>query len=98
MGGGPSSRRVNKALTPCAVRWISCRVAGPLGEKAAAHIREAARSMAQAKKVAMWVLVIFVIYTIITSPVRAAELVQQGFIGISDAAKAVGAFMTGLVR
>ncbi|MEV7123528.1 MULTISPECIES: hypothetical protein [Kitasatospora] len=54
--------------------------------------------MAQAKKVAMWIVVIFVIYTIITSPVRAAELVQSGFVGISDAAKAVGSFMTGLVR
>ncbi|BAJ29530.1 MULTISPECIES: hypothetical protein [Kitasatospora] len=54
--------------------------------------------MAQAKKVAMWILVIFVIYTIITSPDRSADLVKSGFVGISDAAKAVGSFMTGLVR
>lgn len=54
--------------------------------------------MAQAKKVGMYLLLIFVIYTIITSPNRAAELVQQGFVGISDAAKAIGTFMTGLVK
>ncbi|MER8186701.1 hypothetical protein [Kitasatospora sp. NPDC094015] len=54
--------------------------------------------MAQAKKVGMYLLLIFVIYTIITSPTRAAELVQSGFVGISDAAKAVGTFMTGLVK
>ena len=54
--------------------------------------------MAQAKKIGMYLLLIFVVYTIINSPARAAELVQQGFIGISDAAKAVGTFMTGLVK
>lgn len=53
--------------------------------------------MAQAKKIGMWMLLIFVIYTVINSPTRAAELVQSGFVGVSDAAKAVGAFMTGLV-
>ncbi|GAA5004377.1 hypothetical protein GCM10025734_42630 [Kitasatospora paranensis] len=56
-----------------------------------------ARPMAQAKKIGMYLLLIFVIYTIITSPTRAAELVQSGFVGISEAAKAVGTFMTGLV-
>jgi len=54
--------------------------------------------MAQAKKVGMYVLVIFVGYTIIHSPARAAELVQSGFEGISEAAKAIGEFMTGLVK
>jgi hypothetical protein len=39
-----------------------------------------------------------VLYTIITSPVRAASLVQTGFQGISDAAKAVGTFMSNLVK
>ncbi|KJK57130.1 hypothetical protein [Saccharothrix sp. ST-888] len=57
-----------------------------------------AGAMAQAKKIGMYLLLIFVIYTIITSPTRAAELVQSGFVGISDAAKAVGTFMTGLVN
>ncbi|MEV0187589.1 hypothetical protein ACFC26_13425 [Kitasatospora purpeofusca] len=54
--------------------------------------------MAQAKKIGMVLLLIFVLYTIITSPTRAAELVQLGFEGISNAAKAIGTFMTGLVK
>ena len=54
--------------------------------------------MAQARKVGMYLLLIFVGYTIIHSPARAAELVQSGFVGISDAAKSVGAFMAGLVK
>ena len=54
--------------------------------------------MGQAKKIAMYILVIFVLYTIITSPVRAASLVQVGFTGISNAAKAVGTFMSSLVK
>ena len=54
--------------------------------------------MAQAKKIGMWLLLIFVIYTIITSPVRAADLVQVGFTGISHAAKAFGTFMSNLIK
>ncbi|MFD8316343.1 hypothetical protein [Kitasatospora purpeofusca] len=46
----------------------------------------------------MVLLLIFVLYTIITSPTRSAELVQLGFEGISNAAKAIGTFMTGLVK
>lgn len=38
------------------------------------------------------------LYTIINSPARAAELVQIGFEGISDAAKGIGDFMTELVK
>jgi len=52
----------------------------------------------QAKKLAMYILVIFVLYTIIDSPVRAASLVQVGFTGISNAAKSVGTFMSNLVK
>jgi hypothetical protein len=54
--------------------------------------------MAQAKKISMYVLVVFVLYTIITSPARAADLVQIGFQGISDAAQGVGEFMTQLIN
>ncbi len=54
--------------------------------------------MGQAKKLAMYILVIFVLYTIIASPIRAANLVQVGFTGISTAAKAVGTFMSNLVK
>jgi hypothetical protein len=55
-------------------------------------------AMGQAKKLAMYILVIFVLYTIIDSPVRAASLVQVGFTGISNAAKSVGTFMSNLVK
>lgn len=54
--------------------------------------------MAQAKKVVSYMLVVFVLYTIITSPQRAADLVQIGFEGISSAAQGVGEFMTSLVN
>lgn len=54
--------------------------------------------MGQAKRIVTWAIVIFVVYTIITSPVRAADLVQVGFTGISNAAKAVGTFMSSLIK
>ncbi|MFI0775465.1 hypothetical protein [Streptomyces sp. NPDC021212] len=54
--------------------------------------------MAQAKKIALYMLIVFVLYTIINSPARAADLVQVGFEGISDAAKSVGEFMSELVN
>jgi hypothetical protein len=54
--------------------------------------------MAQAKKVILYIIVVFVLYTIITSPAKAADLVQIGFEGISSAAKGVGDFMTELVN
>jgi hypothetical protein len=48
------------------------------------------------KKIAVYVLVVFVLYVIITDPAKAAEYVEIGFQGISDAAKAVGDFFTWL--
>ncbi|WP_175410551.1 hypothetical protein [Streptomyces sp. TRM64462] len=54
--------------------------------------------MAHAKKITLYVLTVFVLYTIIASPNRAAELVGVGFEGISSAAQAVGQFMTALVN
>lgn len=54
--------------------------------------------MAQAKKITMYMVVVFVLYTIITSPARAADLVQIGFQGISDAARGIGQFMTQLIK
>ncbi|UQA94163.1 hypothetical protein [Streptomyces halobius] len=53
--------------------------------------------MVQAKKIAIYVVTVFVLYTIITSPRRAADLVRIGFEGISTAAQGVGAFMTQLI-
>ncbi|GES30853.1 hypothetical protein OG301_20390 [Streptomyces platensis] len=43
-------------------------------------------------------IIVFVLYTIITSPQRAAEMVQIGFEGISSAAQGVGEFMTQLIK
>jgi hypothetical protein len=54
--------------------------------------------MAQAKKIVAYLLALFVLYTIITSPARAAQLVQLGFEGISAGAKGIGKFMTQLIQ
>jgi hypothetical protein len=47
-----------------------------------------------AKKVAVYVLVVFGLYVIITDPDTAADYVLVGFQGISDAAGALGDFAT----
>ncbi|MDQ0749632.1 hypothetical protein ABZ250_34075 [Streptomyces afghaniensis] len=47
-----------------------------------------------AKKVAVYVVVVFALYVIITDPAKAADYVQIGFQGISDAAQALGDFAT----
>ncbi|MFE7235598.1 hypothetical protein ACWCRF_07095 [Streptomyces sp. NPDC002405] len=47
-----------------------------------------------AKRIVVYVLVVFVLYVIITDPKGAAGYVEIGFEGISDAAKAIGDFMT----
>ncbi|WP_167368029.1 hypothetical protein [Streptomyces agglomeratus] len=54
--------------------------------------------MVQTKKIALYMLVVFVLYTIITSPERAADLVQIGFEGVSSAAQGVGEFMSQLIQ
>ncbi|MFF0105984.1 hypothetical protein [Streptomyces hirsutus] len=51
-----------------------------------------------AKKVAVFVLVVFALYVIITDPAKAADYVQIAFEGISDAATAIGDFMTWLAN
>nr|WP_206345999.1 hypothetical protein [Streptomyces thermoviolaceus] len=55
---------------------------------------EEAAVAAHAKKIVLYVIVVFVLYVIITDPAQAADYVQIGFEGISDAAKAIGDFMT----
>ncbi|MER6014046.1 hypothetical protein [Streptomyces bluensis] len=52
----------------------------------------------QGKKIAVYVLVVFVLYVIITDPEKAAEYVQIGFEGVSTAAQAIGDFMTWIVN
>ncbi|MBX7552843.1 MULTISPECIES: hypothetical protein [Streptomyces] len=51
-----------------------------------------------AKKIAVYALVVFALYVIITDPPKAAHYVQIVFEGISDAAKSVGDFMTWLAN
>ena len=46
------------------------------------------------KRAAVYILVVFILYVIITDPAKAADYVQIGFEGISDAAKAIGDFMS----
>ncbi|MFJ9588875.1 hypothetical protein [Streptomyces acidicola] len=48
----------------------------------------------QGKKIAVYVLVVFVLYVIITDPEQAAKYVLIGFEGVSSAAQAIGDFMT----
>ncbi|MEU6361969.1 hypothetical protein [Streptomyces albidoflavus] len=50
--------------------------------------------MVQAKKVALYLVVVFVLYVIISDPDTAGEYVKLGFRGVSDGASAVGDFMT----
>ncbi|MCY0924859.1 hypothetical protein OTB20_01225 [Streptomyces sp. H27-H1] len=50
------------------------------------------------KKLLSGALVVFVLFVIITQPEKAADMVKIGFQGISDAATAIGDFMTELVR
>jgi hypothetical protein len=47
-----------------------------------------------AKKIAVYALVVFVLYVIITDPRKAAEYVEIAFEGVSNAAGAIGDFMT----
>jgi uncharacterized membrane protein YtjA (UPF0391 family) len=54
--------------------------------------------MDQAKKVIFYILIVFVLYTIITAPARAADLVQVGFEGIAHAAHRIGDFMSELIK
>ncbi|MEU8352130.1 hypothetical protein, partial [Streptomyces sp. NPDC048845] len=55
-------------------------------------------AMAQAKKIGVYILIVFVLYTIITSPGRATDLVGVAFESISSAAQGVGEFMSELVN
>ncbi|MGW2518627.1 hypothetical protein ACWC09_16750 [Streptomyces sp. NPDC001617] len=51
-----------------------------------------------AKKITVYVLVVFALYVIITDPAKAADYVQIAFEGISDAAKSIGDFFTWLAN
>jgi hypothetical protein len=71
------------------------RSSGASATVATGETGEAAMAV-NSKKIAVYVLVVFVLYVIITDPAKAADYVQIGFEGISDAAKSVGDFFTWL--
>ena len=50
------------------------------------------------KRVLLWLGLAFVVYTIIVSPTKAAELVRAAFDGISVAGSGLAAFFDALVR
>lgn len=52
---------------------------------------------ATTKRVLLWLGIAFVVYTIIMSPAKAADLVHAAFTGLSGAARSLGAFFDALV-
>lgn len=48
----------------------------------------------QGKKIGLFAVVVFILYVVITDPKTAADYVQIGFEGVSDAAGSIGDFMT----
>jgi hypothetical protein len=52
---------------------------------------------ATVKKVLLWLVLAFVVYTIIASPGKAAEMVRETFGGISTAGESLGSFFDALV-
>jgi hypothetical protein len=49
------------------------------------------------KKILLWLGLAFVVYTIIVSPAKAADLAQEAFGGISEAGRSLGDFFDALV-
>ena len=50
------------------------------------------------KRVLLWLGVAFLVYTIIVSPNKAADMVQAAFGGLSSAGQGLGDFFDALVR
>lgn len=53
--------------------------------------------MLTAKRVVTWVVVAFLVYTVVTSPEKAADLARGAFNGVAAAGAAVGKFFHALV-
>jgi hypothetical protein len=64
------------------------------GDPPGAAVTGEAAMAVNGKKIAIYALVVFVLYVIITDPETAADYVQIGFEGISSAAQAIGDFMS----
>lgn len=52
--------------------------------------------MSQVKRVLLWLGIAFIVYTIISSPDKAAEMVRETFGGISQAGQSLGQFFDAL--
>lgn len=53
--------------------------------------------MLTAKRVVTWVVIAFLIYTVVTNPEKAADLARSAFNGIASAGGAIGRFFSALV-
>ncbi|KWX03162.1 hypothetical protein [Carbonactinospora thermoautotrophica] len=49
------------------------------------------------KKVVIWILVIFALYTVINSPAKAADLVHSAFNAVAGSAQSIGRFFDALI-
>jgi hypothetical protein len=47
-------------------------------------------TVAQARKTALYLVAVFVLYSVVIFPERATDFVGLGFLGVSDAAEGVG--------
>lgn len=62
------------------------------------HPWKESRSVAPAvKKVLLWLLVAFVVYTIVVSPAKAADMTRATFTSLSEAGGSLGDFFDALV-
>jgi hypothetical protein len=50
------------------------------------------------KRVLLWLGLAFIVYTVIVSPAKAADLVRAGFDGLSAAGHSLATFFDALVR
>lgn len=55
-------------------------------------------TLAQARKLALYLLAVVVLYSIIAFPERATEFVGLAFVAISDAAEGVGELLAALIN
>ncbi len=53
---------------------------------------------ATTRRVLLWLALAFVVYTVIMSPARAADMVRVAFGGVSNAGTGLAAFFDALVR
>lgn len=51
----------------------------------------------KAKKIIIWIVVAFAVYTVITAPDEAADLVREAFNTLADGGRSVGRFFDQIV-